>query len=54
MTTAPDSTLEDIAAAAVSRYDLEAPTRLSFVRHGENATYRFDTPGGERLALRLH
>lgn len=54
MTKAPDAGFDELAAAALSRYVLSAPARLSFVRHGENTTYRIDTAGGERFALRLH
>lgn len=47
-------TLDEVAAAAVSHFGLPASVRLSFIRHGENTTYRIDAPDGERFALRLH
>jgi Ser/Thr protein kinase RdoA (MazF antagonist) len=54
MTDDTRATLDEIAAAAVSHFAFPGSVRLSFVRHGENTTYRIDTRGGERFALRLH
>lgn len=43
-----------LAHAAIDRYALAGgPPRLTFLRHGENATFAVDA-GDERFALRLH
>lgn len=42
-----------LAESAIARYALPGAPRLSFLRHGENATFAVDA-GGERFALRLH
>jgi Ser/Thr protein kinase RdoA (MazF antagonist) len=43
---------EELAAAALERYPAPASSRLTFVRHGENTTYRVQAPSVD-WALRL-
>jgi len=42
-----------IAARALDAYPLKEP-HLRFVAHGENTTFRVDTPDGGRFLLRVH
>jgi Ser/Thr protein kinase RdoA (MazF antagonist) len=42
-----------LAARALDAYPLHEP-RLRFIAHGENTTFRVDTPDGGRFLLRVH
>jgi Ser/Thr protein kinase RdoA (MazF antagonist) len=46
------SEFDELARAALERYDVGRRARLTFVRHGENATFRV-TDRGHSFALRL-
>jgi Ser/Thr protein kinase RdoA (MazF antagonist) len=43
-----------LIADALARYGLSARAHATFVRHGENTTYRVTATGGRRFALRVH
>lgn len=50
----PDDPLPaEIVREAVSRYSLAADARVTFVRHGENTTYRLEA-AGRQFALRIN
>lgn len=44
----------ELAHRALERYPLAQPVAVSFLRHGENTTYRVDAADGAAYALRLH
>ncbi len=43
-----------LVADAIARFGLPALARVTFVRHGENTTYKIAGPHGRRFALRVH
>jgi Ser/Thr protein kinase RdoA (MazF antagonist) len=43
-----------LIADAMARFGLSGQARATFVRHGENTTYRIDAPDGRCFALRVH
>ncbi len=43
-----------LIAAALARFGLARDDHVTFVRHGENTTYRVTAGDGRRLALRVH
>ena len=48
-------TLHDVAIRTLARcYPPHVQGQVTLLCHSENATYRIDTPGGQRYALRVH
>ncbi|WP_219094258.1 phosphotransferase enzyme family protein [Pseudomonas sp. UMAB-40] len=48
-------TLHDVAVRTLARcYPPRVQGQVTLLCHSENATYRVDTPGGQRYALRVH
>lgn len=45
--------LRQLAEAAVLRYDIKSPA-ITFINHGENATFRVDGKGSKSFLLRVH
>ena len=50
----PASGMSALVADALARYGLSRHARATFVRHGENTTYRVTAGDGRRYALRVH
>jgi Ser/Thr protein kinase RdoA (MazF antagonist) len=46
--------LDQVARAALPRYGIAPDAAVTMINLSENATYRIDTPAGERWALRVH
>lgn len=44
----------ELLAAALARFGLGGDASATFVRHGENTTYRVSAADGRRFALRIH
>jgi Ser/Thr protein kinase RdoA (MazF antagonist) len=43
-----------LVSDAVARFGLDPHTQVTFVRHGENTTFRLGASDGRRFALRIH
>ena len=54
MTGDEDPLPPELVADALARFDLGSGAGVTFVRHGENTTYRVTATGGRRFALRIH
>jgi Ser/Thr protein kinase RdoA (MazF antagonist) len=54
MGTDDDPLPSSLIADALARFGLRQQARVTFVRHGENTTYRIAATDGRRLALRIH
>jgi Ser/Thr protein kinase RdoA (MazF antagonist) len=46
--------LREVALAALTHYDITPNATATMINLSENATYRIDTPKGEKWALRVH
>ncbi len=54
MTAGDDPLPADLIADALARFGVAGALRVTFVRHGENTTYRVADGDGRRYALRVH
>lgn len=54
MTGGEDPLPPELVADALARFGLGSGADVTFVRHGENTTYRVAATGGGRFALRIH
>ncbi len=54
MTAGDDPLPADLIAAALARFGVAGELGVTFVRHGENTTYRIAGGDGRRYALRVH
>jgi len=54
MSTDADPLPASLIGDALARFGLRQQARVTFIRHGENTTYRITATDGRRLALRIH